>query len=427
MGKGTLIQIATKFEFGSFGISDTTGRYTYYPNLHSAVAAALPGQVVEAFANFVETANEVTLADQVDINLNGHTYTFDSAGSLSALTNGGVVGGSCRIYNGVIERVNASTGGDGHATIKITDTAFNIELYGVTLTNNVGFVISDTESANSSFTGDFRVFCTASSPQAAIYNQNSSPSFLGALILSDGPCILGTNGSNIVFAQCALQSNGSGAISQDGTVTAFETRIVSLAGVGIQSFILNLQDCSLFTFGFTCTTGKGTISHSTFFSSGADAIEMTGSDSQNVKIFSNIIQAFGGRAINSSFAVGTHSIIGNDMNASGGTGLVCLVSGTVQMIISQNNILAFSSAAGSIHGILATRTGASASIVINNNTIRHSVPSLTAYALNSAAGSLSINFFSNTFSSDVGFDVYGPNVVQGQVNTTDNFANIRIG
>jgi hypothetical protein len=424
MGKGTLIHVN---KYGPFGIADATGRYTYYPDLYSAVAAASPGQVVEAFANFVETSNEVTLSDQVDINLNGYTYTLDSAGSENALTNAGSVGGSCRIYNGVIARVNAATGGDGHATVKITNTTFNIELYGVTLTNNVCFVISDTEFTNSSFTGKFIVRCTASSPQAAVYNLNSSPSFNGAGIISDGPCILGPSGSSVSLFECTLGSIGSGAISQDGNVEASYTKIISLAGVSVQSSKLSLQDCSVLTLGFSCTTGKGAILNSTLFSSGANTIEMTGLASQNVRIFSNLIQAFAGRAINSSFSSGVNAIIGNDIFTSGGTGVACTMTGGGDMNISQNNIVASSGTPSNIHGILATRTGAAAVILITDNIIRHIVPSLTAYALNSGAGSLSINFFRNTLSSLVGADVYGPNVIQGQVNTIDNFANIRIG
>ena len=40
---------------GIFGISDATGTYTYYATLTLAMASAVSGEVIQVFADFVET------------------------------------------------------------------------------------------------------------------------------------------------------------------------------------------------------------------------------------------------------------------------------------------------------------------------------------------------------------------------------------
>jgi hypothetical protein len=61
---------------GVFGISDSSGVYTYYATLTLAMAAATSGQTIEMFADVTETGNvSISLKDNVNINGNGHTYT----------------------------------------------------------------------------------------------------------------------------------------------------------------------------------------------------------------------------------------------------------------------------------------------------------------------------------------------------------------
>jgi len=70
---------------GVFGISNTSGAYTYYTTLTLAMTAATSGQVIEMFANYTETgAVAITLKDGVNINGNGYTYTLNNSGLLSA-------------------------------------------------------------------------------------------------------------------------------------------------------------------------------------------------------------------------------------------------------------------------------------------------------------------------------------------------------
>ena len=94
---------------GKLGISDANGAYTYYTDLSSSMAAASSGDTIEVFADVIdESGKTVYLKNKVDINLNGHTYQFQSASAWNPLTdNSSTI--SCNIFNGVIA-MSGSTG-----------------------------------------------------------------------------------------------------------------------------------------------------------------------------------------------------------------------------------------------------------------------------------------------------------------------------
>jgi len=76
---------------GVFGISNSSGVYTYYATLTLAMAAATSGQTIEMFADVTETgAVTITLKNGVNINGNGHTYTLNTATTTNAFIDGGV-------------------------------------------------------------------------------------------------------------------------------------------------------------------------------------------------------------------------------------------------------------------------------------------------------------------------------------------------
>jgi hypothetical protein len=78
--------------FGKFGIANSSGQYTYYADMTSALAAAVAGQTVEQFADYNESgAVSCTLKNDVNINMNGHTYTLShSAAAVTAFTGSNV-------------------------------------------------------------------------------------------------------------------------------------------------------------------------------------------------------------------------------------------------------------------------------------------------------------------------------------------------
>jgi len=92
---------------GIWGIADATGVYTYYSTIALANAAASAGDTIVLFTNVTETgAVTWTLVDGVNINLNGHTYTLDTATGITGVTDGGVAV-ECKISNGRIIRLSA--------------------------------------------------------------------------------------------------------------------------------------------------------------------------------------------------------------------------------------------------------------------------------------------------------------------------------
>jgi hypothetical protein len=88
LGSGDIVVGAAS---GIFGITNTSGVYTFYSTFTLAMAAATSGQTIEMFADVTETgAVTITLKNGVNINGNGHTYTLNTATTTNAFIDGGV-------------------------------------------------------------------------------------------------------------------------------------------------------------------------------------------------------------------------------------------------------------------------------------------------------------------------------------------------
>ena len=62
---------------GKFGIPNSSGTYSFYSNLASAMSAATSGQTIEMFTDVTESGTtSITLKSGVSMNGNGHMYTF---------------------------------------------------------------------------------------------------------------------------------------------------------------------------------------------------------------------------------------------------------------------------------------------------------------------------------------------------------------
>lgn len=76
VGSIVFLNVTPTSASGIWGISNSSGVYTYYATLTLAMAAATSGQTIEMFADVTETGNvSISLKDNVNINGNGHTYT----------------------------------------------------------------------------------------------------------------------------------------------------------------------------------------------------------------------------------------------------------------------------------------------------------------------------------------------------------------
>lgn len=97
---------------GKFGIANSNGAFTYYATLSSAMTAAVAGQTIEMFTDVTETGIvSIALKQGVDINGNGHTYTYtNSAGVMfTYILPGGVITTTINILNLNIVRTNGAS------------------------------------------------------------------------------------------------------------------------------------------------------------------------------------------------------------------------------------------------------------------------------------------------------------------------------
>jgi len=101
--------------FGKFGISDSSGSFTYYSTIADALTAASSGDVIEQFANVTSTStNSIALVDGVTWNMNGYSYINTAASNFNFITiangvkftiNNGYIkrdGGTYEIYTNVL-------------------------------------------------------------------------------------------------------------------------------------------------------------------------------------------------------------------------------------------------------------------------------------------------------------------------------------
>jgi hypothetical protein len=135
LGSGNLVVGASS---GVFGISNASGVYTYYATLTLAMASAVSGQVIEMFADVVETGSvEITLKNGVNINGNGHSYTLNNSGLIHAFKTTTSVETSCNILNlNVIRTGSTASGNDNSVLYFDVSTSGKIKCSGTEFINN---------------------------------------------------------------------------------------------------------------------------------------------------------------------------------------------------------------------------------------------------------------------------------------------------
>ena len=125
---------------GKYGISNSSGEYTYYSDLSSSLQAATSGDTIQLFTSVTESADhEYHLKDGVDFNFNGNElfYETTTATGLEIFTDNGTQV-TCSFYNGKI-RFNQPGNGTNNL-IKMTGAGTQI--------NSVGFEWEVMEGTN---------------------------------------------------------------------------------------------------------------------------------------------------------------------------------------------------------------------------------------------------------------------------------------
>ena len=199
---------------GIYGISNSSGVYTYYTTLSSSMAAATSGQVIEMFADVVETgAVTITLKDGVSINGNGHSYKFNYTGAATTMFT--IIGTSTfTISNMRIER----TAGSGYV--------LNHSTSGTLYLNNTFLVSTDSSSV--------------------IYTDSTTGAIDGGIILNTsatGNGIFLVYYCRLINVKCIVSGSGHGFTTDNYTAYLYNCYGQSNSGIGINTVTSTLVSC----------------------------------------------------------------------------------------------------------------------------------------------------------------------------------------
>jgi hypothetical protein len=212
---------------GIFGISNSSGVYTYYTTLTLAMTAASSGQVIEMFADVTETgAVSVTLKTGVNINGNGHTYTLSNSGTSNALIDNGVAV-SCEIHNIKFIRTLGTTASNvANMCLSITSTTSEIKCSGVFFRNTNGTCILN----QGNLWGVSAVGTNSSS--GVLFNTGN---LYDSYIESTNSNAIYANTGNVINCRGIANTSGFGIYVQLATGNIYNSYGKSSTGAGLDS------------------------------------------------------------------------------------------------------------------------------------------------------------------------------------------------
>jgi hypothetical protein len=392
---------------GVFGISDSSGVYTYYATLTLAMAAAVAGQTIEMFADVVETgAVTVVLKNGVNINFNGHTYTLDSATTDSCLLINSNVTAS--FFNGTVRRIGGTSGFNSYCLggTGAVGSPRNIYSYGVKYENTFGIAVHNPGANSNMYNID------AYGVTYGIYN-NSGNVYNSQGSATTGSGVHSQNGGKY-FSCIGKSTSGDGVTGTGG-------QFISCTGFSSSGNGINFNG----SFGLSCTgysstldgivsSGTATLTDCSGYSASRYGVSLTGTTAgSNIYGFSasnngvRISSGSGSQIINSVKAI-------SDLNIA----LFVLHNGT-SVIVS--DIYAHSKW-NNTGGHAVQITGTSSNKILKGGTLI--VTNSSANCIYSAAAQtwkyLQLAFIGAT-------TPISANITQGQLNTHDNQGNILIG
>ena len=118
---------------GKFGISNSSGSYTYYPDLSSSLQAAVAGDTIQLFTNVTESSDHTFhLKDKVDFNFNGNELFISASATLDAadMITDNNIAVSCSFYNGRIRFTQSTSTGIFNRLLYIDNVASEITSIG---------------------------------------------------------------------------------------------------------------------------------------------------------------------------------------------------------------------------------------------------------------------------------------------------------
>jgi len=383
-GDGTWAVPSAGSTSGKFGIADSNGAYTYYTTLQAAITAASAGQTVEMFTDYTETtATTVTLKNGVNINGNGHTYSYTFATGNCFIDNGVAV--ICTISDLNINRTNYTSG----------------SVYVQSSTS------SDTDWSNS------KINITAASGDAV--------SVLGKIrniwvkVTGNGNGLNSAYTSNAQFFNCYAEVTGSGTAMLARTSTVYSCTAIGVSGVGCYGDQSSHYNCYYFA-----SSGYA-VQYGNIYNS--SLVTVSGQASRLANAYNcSIISTSGSCAVNQ-----TNTFV--DCTLRNGSGEVTLFTAdyyncnlyTASNRISTgysnnfyNSVLhsGWNNASGHCLTVIANNEIANSTLIVSN---------ASANCLNSASA-ISVKYANNTFKGAT--TPVNANITQGISNTQDNQGNI---
>lgn len=415
----TLIQIKSSgggSASGIWGISDSSGVYTYYTTLTLAMAAADGGDTIEMFADVNETSNvTITLKDQVNIQGNGHTYTLNNASATTTLIDNGIAV-KCSISNITFKTVN------------ITETTYILKITGASKINgnkSTNFIstVNRGVSINNASAEVSGVFSSgtrgADVDSGTLTDSTLEATFIGAYI--------GGTGKLIKCISRLLSSGGNSAIYNDGSIyecsayspiTAirggyiYKCLGVSTGSYGIGSAYL-VVDSTAYSSGGAAIYLVDKIINSSGYSTAGIGIVLPSSTMTSCVGYSST-----SNGIATTTSTGGASFIWNSFAYSEGAAAISQTNNNTLYGTSQISnctiICSWDNAGG--HAINASGT-----TNIANCTMR--VLNASAKAIYSAAA-LTLKYANNTYEGSTA--PISTTITQGIINTSDNQGNILV-
>ena len=211
---------------GRFGITNSNGAYTYYATLSSAMTAAVSGQTIEMFTDVTEAGVvPIALKQGVDINGNGHTYTYtnNSGAMFTYILTGGVIVTTINILNLNIVRTN------GASTTAAVFSSF---------TNPSGTSTTTLNFINSTVT------YTATSGTTPIVD---APNPLHIVTVNGLTCTSNGSGTAVWCSSanfCTITCNGASVGYTGGTISNSRINTTSGTGVEVSSAVSCIIKCT---------------------------------------------------------------------------------------------------------------------------------------------------------------------------------------
>jgi hypothetical protein len=368
---------------GIWGISNSSGVYTYYATWALAVAAATSGQVIELFADITESAVSYTLKNGVNINGNGHSVSFSVVDGFVATSSPTI----CQINNIVVNQATASFSGlyiNANGSIiggNATFNSNNATSYGV-LGRSVAKIYG--------FTGNG-------------YNPISSVNFFSPNAVIDNVYVESLGGSITTgtLSNSIIKTSAAGNVPVNDCGTVNNCYIYSNGGSAVVSTgAMEVNNCTIVSVTSRAVNGNGITFNNCWIKSSANNVAGNGK-------FNNCTLIASTTAINTYLGGGLFNNCTITANASA----VFDSAGSSTIVNNCNVICNYNNAGG--YGF----TGSAC--YVNNSVIQLANASATAFF---SSGALTMYLANNSIKGSTNFK--NVNVTNGQTNTADAQGNV---